>query len=628
MLRYICIIFLFLTSLIVNAEIYYISPTGNDVSGNGSNRKPWKTLSYACSQVTYPGDVIKLKTGKFIENNICALSKGVSIDGVPRGSTIISNVYDSPLIILLSPESTYGNQYISNLIIYGDDLKSHSAILVSGRSNVSIHHNKFYNFRVSATVFNGSTDTIDIKSRISFGIDVTANLLKPKIYAKENKFFRNEISNCAIFYPNNRAKGALMIGGQNEIQIFDNIIVQNSRQQGHNGYPIKYYRGGHNINPKIYRNTLIKSHLINTEDEFFLGCAIELWHTTGLELYENEITGGLSFTYIKDSKIHHNKLTYDFLTEVPKTGIHMSGDIDNITINNNYFENFALQLDFISFVETKLDNIFIYTNVMYNIGVSTDEWQGSGIRFGGITSDSITNINIINNTIIANPENRNTRIGINLPTTGYASDIYIQNNILSGFKYASIFAAGPDRIIDVISIENNIFWDNIQLNKTYATSDSVYYTNIKLPKKETNQNNIFQNPLFLSPENFELQENSPAINGGLYISWITKDFKDNLINGSKYIGAYAYKSIVISQDEIDLLIYPVPFKDHFTIVIKDISFESGNLEMYDLNGKLIYTQQLTNIITHIYPINLSSGMYIVKITTSKNEILIAKVISF
>ena len=90
----------------------------------------------------------------------------------------------------------------------------------------------------------------------------------------------------------------------------------------------------------------------------------------------------------------------------------------------------------------------------------------------------------------------------------------------------------------------------------------------------------------------------------------------------------AYKSIIISQDKIDLLIYPVPFKDHFTIVIKDISFESGNLEMYDLNGRLIYTQKLTDIITHVYPINLSSGMYIIRIITSKNEILIAKVISF
>jgi hypothetical protein len=622
-------LFLFLCwSLITQAEIYYVSPAGDD-KNPGTYSNPWKTISYASTQAS-PGDVISLKSGTFIELFPSLIRPDVNLEGVGPGSVILSRVQYGPTIILMSSEGTNGSQYIANLTIDGDNLTGHSGILVSGRSNVSIHHCKFRNLRVSAAIFNGSTDTTDYETCIFFGVDTTVHL-KPKILANGNKFFQNSIENCAIFYPGERVKGALMIGGQNEINIFDNDIVQDSRETGKNGYPIKYYRGGHNKNPKIFRNNLTKSPSILSRDEFFLGDAINLWHTNGLEIWENKIKGGIHLTYIKDAKIHHNTLYYDSLSVVPKTGIYISGDINNVTINNNYLQNFALQMSFSPFAETKMDSIFIYTNVMYNIGVSTKEWWGSGIDFSGLTSDTVTYLAVINNTMIANPQGRQTRIGITLPCTGYAQNIIIRNNIITGFRYATIYAAGPDRVIDLLSIENNILWDNTSdTTMTYCTSDSAYFTNIDMPLRYTDKNNLYQDPLFMM-DGFHLSSNSPALYAGIYTSWITKDFEDNLMDNPPDIGAYAFNILIIDEpiveDESGLLIYPVPLTNYFTLVIKDPRFEWANMELYDLSGRLIVKQKIYENITHFSQINLKAGVYIIKVQTSRGELLITKIIA-
>jgi len=613
-------------TILLKAEIYYVSPTGND-KNPGTYSNPWKTIAYASSQAT-SGDVINLKPGTFLELFPSLIKPNVNLEGVGPGSIIKSNVENGPTIILMSQEGAYGNQYIANLTIDGDNLKGYGGILVSGRSNVSIHHCNFKNLRNYAAVFNASTDTANYEPRFFFGID-TATHLEPTVYANGNKFFQNTIENCAIFYPAKRALGALMIGGQNEINIFDNNISQDQREVGNNGYPIKHYRGGYNKNPKIFRNTLIKTPTILSRDEFFLGCAIELWHTIGGEIYENKLRGGMFFVFLKDIKIHHNTIGYDSLTVVPKTGIYVSGDVNNVTINNNYFENLALQIAFSPFAATKLDSVFIHTNVMFNIGVSTDEWWGCGISFAGLTSDTVSNLHVVGNTMIANPGSRNTRIGLYLPTTGYATNINIRNNIMSGFRYATIFAAGPDRTLDLLSIQNNILWDNTSdTTKTYCTSDSAYFTNIKPPLRYVDENNFYQDPMFIDDQ-FHLSSSSPALNNGIYIPWIDKDFEDNLIMNPPDIGALAFNILIIDEpviaDENGLLIYPVPVTNYFTLVIKDPMFQQANMEIYDFAGKLIYREKIIENITHFSQINWKAGLYILKVQTSR-ELLVSKII--
>jgi hypothetical protein len=49
------------------ATTFYISPDGNDQTGNGSAGNPWKTLFKATSVVTNAGDIIHVNAGR---NNI------------------------------------------------------------------------------------------------------------------------------------------------------------------------------------------------------------------------------------------------------------------------------------------------------------------------------------------------------------------------------------------------------------------------------------------------------------------------------------------------------------------------------------------------------------------------------
>ena len=85
------------------AETYYISPAGNDETGTGSQRNPWKTLYKAASAVTKAGNTIHVKAGIYIETRQIALAVGVSIEGEGVSSVIKSSLTDDWKEILLHP---------------------------------------------------------------------------------------------------------------------------------------------------------------------------------------------------------------------------------------------------------------------------------------------------------------------------------------------------------------------------------------------------------------------------------------------------------------------------------------------------------------------------------------------
>lgn len=101
-----CLSVLFLLSgnLVVSAGEYYISPTGNDTSGNGTIARPWKTLSHAVKAVPDDGSKLILR------------------DGLYRGTTAFSRAFKNSLEIvaenpylakLSSPENSNRVLYIT-----------------------------------------------------------------------------------------------------------------------------------------------------------------------------------------------------------------------------------------------------------------------------------------------------------------------------------------------------------------------------------------------------------------------------------------------------------------------------------------------------------------------------------
>lgn len=134
------------------AADYFVSTSGNDATGNGSQGSPWRTLKFAVTKVAAnQGHVIKLSAGTFVESGAFNVPTGVSIEGSGMDVTIIkaaSSFYYYPadpgfgtnkfLMNFTSTGETNGNQSIKKFTIDGDGKKLHGGILIQNRNAITI----------------------------------------------------------------------------------------------------------------------------------------------------------------------------------------------------------------------------------------------------------------------------------------------------------------------------------------------------------------------------------------------------------------------------------------------------------------------------------------------------------
>jgi len=315
----------------------------------------------------------------------------------------------------------------------------------------------------------------------------------------------------------------------------------------------------------------------------------------------------------------------------PEVGVYLC-DADNIHIWNNKFKNLASAIVITSYGTTTVRDVYIYCNLITDAGVITSNvWgYGSGIQFGGLTTGVVRNIHMINNTMSGNPGNRQTMVGIWMPTVtdGIGKMIVVRNNIIKGFQYASIMSAGPQPRMDSVFIENNIFYENATLGTGYAPDNLPYYTNVPLPIYNVQQNNIVGNPLFISTTDYHLQGTSPAKGKGIYTLWISVYHdNDNYLNPPN-IGAYnGY--LVIPPDPInndELLIYPVPSTDNITIMVKNPNFHPVKLQILDYLGRIIIEERMTSDEIQHLPIDLKSGFYFIRVVNSNQDAITEKIV--
>jgi len=151
-------IFFYATVFEARSDDYYVSTKGNDNGGDGTFSKPWRTLRFACSQVSPDqGHTVKLSEGIFVELRVI-VPPGVNISGAGRDQTILkadASFYHHPadpgfshemfLIDLSSNSITTGNQSIKDITIDGDDKKLHGGIIVKNRTNILIKRIKINN---------------------------------------------------------------------------------------------------------------------------------------------------------------------------------------------------------------------------------------------------------------------------------------------------------------------------------------------------------------------------------------------------------------------------------------------------------------------------------------------------
>lgn len=512
-------------TLISSAKMWYVSPAGNDATGDGSLIKPWKSLFKATNSVSTRGDVIMLLPGTYTETQTSSLKPGVSLDGGDYNMvTVLSAITGqwSVLLQLSSPQDTDGAQSISGITFNGQYVsetnnKTWIGIWISGRSNVHIHDCRIINFRDRGVIFDGN--------------DVTDPVTDPGHYATGNKFYNNQLLNSAAGTGNYGA-GCINIGGQQGMEIYGNSIQQTGRAKFKNGWPIKYWDNGWLKGVKIYNNTLVKEPYAGTYpgENGDWDFAIELFNIQGLEIYNNRIQGSIDLNYNKKGSypytvwIHHNTLDHPLNANF-ESGIILEFRTENAIIEDNIFNNVSSGVQFNTRTVNQnggypnpgggtpaggfshlLNNVIrrnLFTNVYHGNGTGTA--AGVTVISESGNDPQISGLDISNNTIIAKAGDA-PWIGIDLTSmeNGTGTGIDIRNNIVVGFNNAWLKGSSPRPGISSLSARNNIAFGN-------GNGNAAVWLGGK-PGTYTFTGNLTVSPLLGS--NYRPATGSPAIKAG------------------------------------------------------------------------------------------------------------------
>src|SRR6185437_3344597 len=242
---------------------HYIDPTGSDAN-NGTIGSPWKTLHYAATQVTTPGDTIYINAGTYIETLPAMVAVGVNIKGADSATTIIKSTYAANSLASTT-EGTNGNQSISGITLDGNNLQATLGILIKCRSNVIIHNIKVKDFYINGINYLGSSVNSETK---------------PTTYSTGNQLYNFTVTNCTDSDATWVGGGNINICGQQNLLIHDFILADTSRPEGRNGDNIINNRFGRGV--KIYNGTSYKPSTTNAGWNFHFEIP---WGCGGTEIY-------------------------------------------------------------------------------------------------------------------------------------------------------------------------------------------------------------------------------------------------------------------------------------------------------------------------------------------------------
>lgn len=465
--------------------IYYISTTGNDSTGNGSQASPWKTLAKATASVTNSGDKIHVNAGTYTETQQLNLAVGVSIEGDSKETTIVKSSVSGDWSTFLNVESngvTNGNQTISGITFDGNyvsesNYKTWTGIWVTFRSNVVIDNCQIINFYDRGVIINGNGD-----NRSTIPVD-------PGVYTTGNKITNCIFANTARNSPGYIA-GQINIGGTKNAEISNNIMTQTQRVSGKNGELIKYWGSGYNPGLKILNNTLKKANFTSNQYNGSNGdwnFAIELFNNSGVEIAGNSIQGSIDLNYNRKGTypyslwIHDNVSDHNPFNQKEENGIIFEFETTDVIVENNKFFNQAIGITFN--MRTPNENggynnpkpaggysactdIIIRNNLFANLysAYSYGNCCGSaGIQFytEGDSKDAyVRNLTIENNTFVnktGNPSNNGLDFTHFINGTSPRSDgLTISKNIFVGFT-DTYLVGGGSKMINTITKDNNIY---------------------------------------------------------------------------------------------------------------------------------------------------------------------------
>lgn len=452
------------------ASNYYVSPSGSDTTGNGTQASPWKTVAYAASQVPGGlGHTIVLSAGTFVETAAIQLAPGVNLTGAGVSQTTLSagsipnpGTGNSVLVQLHSGSKTNGNQTLSGFSINGQSKALEGGIHVQGRDNVVIH-----DVNVTNTAHTGI--------RVIAGWSGTDNAPGP-FYNTGIQIYNCVLTNTAHDL-DGWTSGAMSLGG------LDGALVHHNTINETEGYGIKFENFGWFKGIKVYNNTINTN---NVDALWGADATIEFWNIfENSEIYDNTLNNWVSI--VNKSQATGTSLLFhgnrEVVTDDTNTNVGIELAAGNAKVYDNYFEQVRWGVGM--WQEKYVSNNEIYNNVFYNRVLPSEPWN-SGIYF--------ENLNV-----------------------GYAYDNNkIYNNVFTRFEQAVWFKAIGNSPITNTKFQNNIATD-MQYAFILTASDTQYVSNAAMT-----YNALYNVPTPLvrafggNPVNMDLSNNltgNPGLNG-------------------------------------------------------------------------------------------------------------------
>lgn len=507
---------------------YYIATTGSDATGDGTLSNPWASLGYACTQVT--AGTIYVTAGTYTQTTQVVLPAGVSVRGAGATSIITTGAALNPMIVGTSvADGTDGDQSIS-YIAFDGDLVALTCMSFTGRSNVKIHHIAIDNFVSGGILLRGAVSGTN-----------------PTTFATGNEIYNCEITNSATRGGGGSFSGLISISGQQGLLIHDNILDQTDRAQTDNGNIVNAVGGGSEANSgfnnglKYYRNKSYKPYSEGTEWNFH----IESWDATGWEIYDSEFHGGGchidigGYTnepgdYAYSFYIHDNLFSQDALqpinASISTVGIDIESSSSYVIVSNNRFVNLQWGVYHSLNLSREQHHIYVQYNLFERIGLTNNLWAAPAILAAEGTAPAYHDIFYDNNTMVA-ATTFNVAAGLVVVlAAGTATDIYVRNNIISGFY------RGPIWIYTGAGQTGTLYQRN---NQHYNTSDAIYYSAGETITNLVASDNQTGDPVFVSATDFHLQVTSPCIDQGIDVG-LTQDYDGDPVGDPPEIGCFEY----------------------------------------------------------------------------------------
>lgn len=455
--------YLLMLSFNLAGETFYVDPGGNDITGDGSQVNPWKSLSYACSQVTTLGDIIKVNDGVYTDNTTCILAPGVNILGNNSNSSNVT-IYTSISIYIKASSSSQssGNNNISGIKFMGNDSNpgggnwwETGCIFFQFRNNSTVQNCEFWNMP-RAIVAKGKSHLWS-----NCGSPATQSATLCENNKNYSKWPGNADYIAGIDIYNNKfydAKVSMYVIKDSKIRnnMWDNT---DSDASGVN------YRSAIGNTAIFWNNVDIYENVIKESTIAWSTIAIEAWFLHDVDIYNNAITGWISM-----------------LTNVGIDAPAASENYPSLTIHDNIF-NFNGQRGLGSAsvgaaIETGFGQSYvkIYNNYISSDGRSSNNGYTKGIGLWG--TDAINNFSIYKNVIYNLDGDGDGAIAIKAEhSNSNVNSIYIYHNIIESIETDPGISVEEQNggVLDHIFVKNNFFTEVYYGARTNSGSPANLY---------------------------------------------------------------------------------------------------------------------------------------------------------